>query len=93
MTIDVYDVVHLVTQLMETYKRYAGFTELEKHDSFAKPGDFLEITSWYNGEGFDVHLSTQAGEQRMSFTWGEYKALYTLSEHLFGNMKDEGDEQ
>jgi hypothetical protein len=60
MTIDVYDVVHYVTQLMETYKRDAGFTELGSYDSFAKPGDFLEITGWYNNEGFDVHLSTQA---------------------------------
>jgi hypothetical protein len=93
MTIDVYDVVHYVTQLMETYKRDAGFTELGSYDSFAKPGDFLEVTGWYNNEGFDVHLSTQAGEQRMSFTWGEYKALYTLFNHLFGEIKDEGDEE
>jgi hypothetical protein len=57
------------------YKRNARWNCLADYDYFAKLDDFIEVTEWYNGEGFDVQLSTSAGEQRMSFSWGEYSAL------------------
>jgi len=61
------------------YKRNAKWTALADYDYFAKSEDFIEVTEWYNGESFDVHLSTSAGEQRMSFSWGEYEALKSLT--------------
>jgi hypothetical protein len=38
-----------------------------------RPGEFLEVTKWTNGEGFDLHLPR--GEQTISLTWGEFTAL------------------
>ena len=71
------------------YKRNARFDYLAQYDHFAKSEDFIEVTEWYNGEGFDVHLSTSAGEQRMSFSWGEYSALRaTLGNWADDNLQD-----
>lgn len=66
------------------YKRNARWAALADHDFFAKSEDFIEVTEWYNGEGFDVHLSTTSGEQCMSFSWGEYSALQAT----LGNWAD-----
>jgi hypothetical protein len=72
------------------YKRNARFNSLVDYDFLAKPDDFIEVTEWYNGEGFDVQLSTSAGEQRMSFSWGEYSALQaTLGNWADDNLQDE----
>lgn len=60
------------------YQRDALFTPLAKYDFFAKDLDFMEVTHWYNGEGFDIFISTQSGEQRFSMSWGEYEALLNL---------------
>jgi hypothetical protein len=74
------------------YKRNARFNYLADYDYFAKPDDFIEVTEWYNGEGFDVQLSTSAGEQRMSFSWGEYSALKaTLGNWADDNSEDAND--
>lgn len=62
----------------QKYKRDALFTELADYDTFAKEHDFIELTHWYNGEGFDVFISTQSGEQRFSLSWGEWDALHSL---------------
>lgn len=60
------------------YKRDALFTYLQTFDHLASSDDFLEVTHWYNGEGFDAMLSTKSGEQRFSMSWGEYNALLRL---------------
>ena len=60
------------------YQRDALFTSLQPYDHFAGLEDFMEVTHWFNGEGFDVQLSTKSGEQRFSLSWGEYAALLTL---------------
>ena len=72
------------------YKLDAAFAPLSKFDHLAKPDDFIEVSLWHNGEGFDVHLSTSAGEQRMSLSWGEYQALKTtLGDWAENNLEDE----
>jgi len=60
---------------METYKRQAAFTEMKEFDHLSKPHDFMEVTLWHNGEGFDVSVSD---EQRFSLSWGQYRALKKL---------------
>jgi hypothetical protein len=37
--------------------------------------DFLEVTEWSNGEGYDLHISDSLGERHIELTWGQYKAL------------------
>ena len=64
-----------------TYKLDAAFAKLSDFDSFAKPDDFIEVSLWHNGEGFDVNLNSN-GEQRFSLTWGMFKALKKLVKEL-----------
>ena len=64
-----------------TYKLDAAFAKLSDFDSFAKPDDFIEVSLWHNGEGFDAHLSTHA-EQTIRLSWGEFKALKKLVKEL-----------
>ena len=59
---------------MKEYTRTAKFTELKHYDHLAKENDFMEVTEWYNGEGFDVVIS----ERHFHMTWGEFEALQAL---------------
>jgi hypothetical protein len=63
------------------YKLDTAFAPLIKFDSFSKPDDFIEVSLWHNGEGFDAHLSSH-GDQHFQLTWGEYKALKKLVKEL-----------
>jgi hypothetical protein len=70
---------------IETSNRKAVFMELFGICSFAKEtsGDFIEVTEWSNGEGFDISLSSKScGTQTIQLTWGEYKALKKLVKAL-----------
>ena len=59
---------------MKEYTRKAKFTELKPYDHLAKESDFMEVTEWHNGEGFDVTIS----ERHFHMTWGEFEALQAL---------------
>jgi hypothetical protein len=48
--------------------------KLTHYDHLAKEHDFMELTEWHNGEGFDV----TCGEKQFSLTHGEFSALITL---------------
>lgn len=41
----------------------------------AKPYDFVEVTNWHNGEGFDVHIGDN---KHMSMTLDEWTTLRKL---------------
>lgn len=69
-----------------TYKLDAAFAPLHEFDHFAKLDDFIEVSLWYNGEGFDAHLSTNAN-QTIRLTWGEFKALKKLVKELEDNIE------
>ena len=56
---------------METYDRKAKLTELKKYCHLAKEHDYIEVTEWHNGEGFDVSM----GDRQFQLTWGEFEAL------------------
>jgi hypothetical protein len=68
---------------IERYKLDTAFVFLADYDVVTKGDDFMEMSMWYNGEGFDVILSSQ-GEQRFGLTWGQYKALKALVKELDG---------
>ena len=63
------------------YKLDTAFALLQKFDHCAKPDDFIEVSLWHNGEGFDAHLSGH-GDQSFQLTWGEFKALKKLVKEL-----------
>jgi hypothetical protein len=74
---------------IKEYKRNSKFTELKPYDYFAKDSDFMETTEWYNGEGVDVAISSNTGEQHFSLSWGEWQALKAL----IGPDEDDDDEE
>lgn len=58
------------------------YCDLKPFDpGFAKEYDFIEITEWSNGEGFDVLIETSKPE-RFSLTWGQYEAVKYLVKKL-----------
>jgi hypothetical protein len=69
-----------VAEIMR-YKLEAAFAKLIDFDHCAKPDDFIEVSLWNNGEGFDVNLNSN-GEQRFCLTWGQFKALKKLVKEL-----------
>ena len=72
-----------LTKKIERYKLDTAFVSLADYDVTTKGDDFMEVSMWHNGEGFDVILSTH-GEQRFGLTWGQYKALKMLVKELDG---------
>ena len=65
----------------EIYKREAIFAELKQFCHLAKAHDFIEITEWNNGEGWDVTINTTS-EQNISITYGQFDAIKKLIKQL-----------
>ena len=63
---------------MDMYERKAKFTEIKPYCHTAKEHDFMEVTEWYNGEGFDVSMSSSSRNATFSLTWGEWECLQAL---------------
>jgi hypothetical protein len=59
-------------------KRTTKFTELKPYDYFAKDEDFIEVTEWVNGEGFDVSIHSLGQQKNFLLTHGEFQALVAL---------------
>lgn len=60
---------------MDKYRRNTVFEELKDHCMFAKDGDYIEVTEWKNGEGFDVDITSSTISERFNLTWSQYKVL------------------
>ena len=65
-------------------KRNAAFVELQEYCSFSNKdsNDFMEVTEWTNGEGWDVIINTTNNEQMFHISWGQFKALKKLIKKL-----------
>ena len=63
--------------------RKAKCLDLKAYCVFAKEHDFIEVTEWINGEGFDVTISNAGGviNKTLSLTVGEFEALTVLVNH------------
>lgn len=63
--------------------RKSKFLDLKAYCVFAKEHDFIEVTEWVNGEGFDVTISNAGGviNKTLSLTAGEFEALTVLVNH------------
>lgn len=51
---------------------------LRKYDFMAKEDDFVEVTQWVNGEGYDITIE----DRKMSLTDGELDAINYLVQTL-----------
>lgn len=63
---------------MELYKRKAVNDSLKKYDHLAKNSDFIEVTEWANGEGWDISLNNRL----ISLTYGQLEAINYLVKAL-----------
>lgn len=63
---------------MEIYARKAVSDELKKYDLLAKDSDFIEVTEWHNGEGWDISIN----EKVISLTWGQLEAINYLTKTI-----------
>jgi hypothetical protein len=68
---------------MDKYKREAVFSKLKEYDHLADERDFIEVTEWKNGEGFDVEIVSKLST-RFQLTWGEFTALKKLVKKING---------
>lgn len=59
---------------IKTYDRECKFTELKPYCHHAKDDDFMEMSRWSNGEGFDVAIN----EKIYSFTDGQFECMMAL---------------
>lgn len=82
---------------IETSKRSAAFVHLKDFCTFSigRDGDFLEVTEWTNGEGYDIHIGNSEGDKQLQLTWGQLDAIFQCIKELgcdFGEEdKEEGD--
>lgn len=63
---------------MEIHERKAVSDELKKYDHLAKDSDFIEVTEWANGEGWDISLN----DKLISLTYGQLEAIKYLVKAL-----------
>ena len=57
------------------YDRKSLMVELKDFDYLAKKNDFIEVTEWGNGEGYDISISDN---QVISITAGQFDAIKKL---------------
>jgi hypothetical protein len=64
---------------VESYTRSTKMTELSNFCYLAKPDDFIEVTEWHNGEGYDIVINSQLGQQNINLTHGEISAIIHIT--------------
>jgi hypothetical protein len=58
--------------------KVAYLSEFDYCSQDAKFNDFIEITKWINGIGYDVRISTRTGSQIFEITAGQIDALNAI---------------
>lgn len=66
---------------IDLYDRKAAFTELKQFCHLSKEHDFVEVTEWHNGEGFDINVSSSI-DSFMSVSYGQFNAIKSLIKEL-----------
>jgi len=63
-------------------QRKSIFCELTHHCHLSNKEDFIEVTEWTNGEGYDITTSNRIGTQMFSITSGEFELLSKIIENF-----------
>jgi hypothetical protein len=71
-------------QKFKIENRRSVFSPLEDWCTFSigKTHDFIEVTEWTNGEGYDVQICDSQRTVLSSFTWGQFQLIKKLIKHL-----------
>ena len=71
---------------MECKKRKSVFSELNVFDYTSKENEFIQVTEWANGEGWDISIND---DTIFSLTCGQLEAINYLSKKLDYEFKEE----
>lgn len=63
----------------EIYNKKSVMDNLKKYDYLAKDDDYIEVTQWYNGEGYDISMKDDV---LFSLTIGQLEAINYLTKKL-----------
>ena len=63
---------------MEIINKKSINDNLKKYDYLAKNDDFIEVTEWTNGEGYDITIN----DKIISLTNGQLEAINYLTKSL-----------
>ena len=55
---------------------------LKEYCHLSKDYDMMEVTEWFNGEGFDLYISSSNGDKYINLTFGEFDLLKKLIKNL-----------
>jgi len=64
--------------------RRSAYVDLSKISYLAQDGDWLEVTEWANGEGFDIRINRKDREKNYELTYDELEAIINIM-HMFGH--------
>lgn len=76
-----------MSKKIEISKRKAGFVLLKDFCVFStgdekRKDDYLEVTMWGNGEGYDISIYDVKGENNFSLTYGQFNAIKKIIKKL-----------
>ena len=63
---------------IEVSNRRAVFAGLKDYCMHSGDHDYMEVTAWANGEGFDINIDRKRGMERFSLSYGEWELLQVL---------------
>ena len=63
---------------IEVGNRRAVFGELKDYCMHSGDHDYMEVTEWANGEGYDINIDRKRGIERFSLSYGEWELLQVL---------------
>ena len=63
---------------IEVSNRRAVFGELKDYCMHSGEHDYMEVTEWSNGEGYDICIDRKSGGEKFSLTHGEADLLQVL---------------
>jgi hypothetical protein len=63
---------------IEVSQRRAVFSELKAYCMHSGDHDYMEVTEWSNGEGFDIAIDRKRGSEKFSLSYGEWELLQVL---------------
>lgn len=67
---------------MEFNSRKSVNDKLNKYDYLAKDEEYIEVTEWANGEGYDITIGGGSNYKQFSLTDGELEAIKYLTKSL-----------
>ena len=68
-------------QQFKVASRKSIFSEIGEYCYLSKEHDYIEITEWTNGDGFDIDVASE-GQQKMGITWGQFKLIKKIVKQL-----------